>query len=110
MSVINKEYKNINLRDFRHNFTQLKDALANGEIYQVIEKGNALGFFVPANYGVEVKEIQTDKSELFINLLRSIRESVELNDDAKELSKTYGNDYKKIYHKLLDKKYSKKGK
>jgi hypothetical protein len=109
MQSINKEYKKINLRDFRHNFTQLKDSLADGEIYQVVEKGNSLGFFIPSAYNVEVKNAEEDKTNEFVKYFLSVRGSFSLNDEAKELAKVYGNDYKKIYHKLLEKKYSKKG-
>lgn len=39
MFNMSKNYKKINLRDFRHKFTQLKDSFTSGEIYDVFENG-----------------------------------------------------------------------
>jgi antitoxin (DNA-binding transcriptional repressor) of toxin-antitoxin stability system len=43
----NKDYTKINLRDFRHNLTQVKDSLSSGEMFEVLEKGSPIGYFIP---------------------------------------------------------------
>ncbi len=100
-----KDYKKINLRDFRHNLTQLKDSLADGQVYEVIEKGNPIGYFVPSQYDIKLKEKlkkpQSDKT--LFEILEPMRGKFELKDEIKHFT-----DYKKAYHYLLDKKYNKK--
>lgn len=98
---MNKDYKKINLRDFRHKFTQLKDSIASGQIYEVIEKGNSLGYFVPKNYEVIVKNKAQDNIN-YGELLRSIKGSFERKDEVKHIK-----DIKEAYHHLLDIKYKK---
>lgn len=61
-----KEYTKINLRDFRHNLTQLKDSIEAGMIYQITEKGSPLAYFIPVQYDIDVK---TSKKGLHRKLL-----------------------------------------
>lgn len=103
----NLEYNKINLRDFRHNLTQLKDSLADGVAYEVIEKGNSLGYFIPAQYEIKVKEKKSDtlSRKEFLRVLEKLQGSVELKDEVKHFE-----NMKDAYHFLLDKKYNKGGK
>jgi hypothetical protein len=44
------------LRKFRHNLTQLKDSLANGQAYKVIEREQPLAYFIPVDYKVTLEK------------------------------------------------------
>jgi antitoxin (DNA-binding transcriptional repressor) of toxin-antitoxin stability system len=96
----NKDYKKINLRNFRHNLTQVKDSLSSGEMYEVLEKGNPVGYFIPAHFDIAVsKKKSTSKQELKKAIL-SLSKGIEFKDEVKECK-----DYKEAYRKLLEKKY-----
>lgn len=101
----NKDYKKINLRDFRHGFTQLKDSISAGQIYQVEEKSKVLGYFVPAKYEFEVKRKSLNKEELeeYRNCVRRLSGAFKLK---RELQK--GEDYMDIYREELERKYLRK--
>ncbi len=100
----NLEYKKINLRDFRHNFTQLKDSFSNGQIYEVIEKGSSIGYFVPSDYEIVATKKKKVTNEDFKNLIREIGDlNIALN--TKDQSRT---DYMNIYREALERKYLKK--
>jgi hypothetical protein len=96
----NTNYKKINLRNFRHNLTQLKDSFAAGQIYEVEEKGDLLGYFVPKGYTFILKKEVFDSNESERDFVKSLRGKFELKEPT--------DDYKKLYHKLLVKKYLKK--
>lgn len=102
LNMKNREYTKINLRDFRHNLTQLKDSLASGEVYEVVEKGNPLGYFVPFQYDIKLKEkIHKPKEE------KSLHEILESMPGKFELNEELPNDpyYEKTYRKQLMKRY-----
>ena len=98
-----KEYKKINLRDFRHNLTQLKDSLNAGQIYEVIDRGETLAYFIPPKYEVKIVKKKDRKQEEFKKIFLDVMGTIELKDEIKGET-----DYKKAYHKLLDKKYKHK--
>ena len=94
------KYTKINLRDFRHNLTQLKDSLASGEVFEVTEKGNPLAYFIPSKYSVEItNENEVLTQEGFIQALNSPIGHFDLPKDG---------NYKNEYRRLLEKKYMKK--
>ncbi len=95
-----KNYTKINLRDFRHNLTKLKDSIEAGEIFQVVEKGNPLAYFVSAKY-----EIQIEKSERGLTQ-EDFKEA--LKSPTGDLKFLQDKSYEKEYRKLLEKKYLKK--
>lgn len=97
-----KDYKKINLRDFRHNLTQLKDSLNTGQVYEVIDRGRTLAYFIPSTYQVKLKKKDKQQGE-FKKALIDVMGTIDLKDEVKEEK-----DYKKAYHTLLDKKYSPK--
>lgn len=97
---MDKDYTKINLRDFRHNLTQLKDAMEAGFVYEVMKKGKTFGYFVPAKYEIEIKEKKKIDREAFQRAL----------EDAIGCAKEEGDenfDYKKEYMKLLEEEYLK---
>jgi len=99
-----KDYKKINLRDFRHKLTQLKDSLAAGEVYQVTEKGVPLAYVIPSKYKVSItKQKEEKKEEDLYDLLIKIKGKGQFKDEVKDET-----DYKVAYRKLLEKKYLKK--
>ncbi len=101
----NKEYQKINLRDFRHGLTQLKDALASGQVYEVVEKGNSIAYFIPAQYDITIerKEGEKEREESIGDIAEKLFATVELKEEIP-------NDpyYKKLYMRELRKKYLKK--
>lgn len=99
---MNKDYTKIKLRDFRKNLTQLKDSLAAGEIYEVVERGRPLGYFVSTDYEIKKKKTASMNKTLY-DLLKNT-EPIELKDEIKHV----GSDYMKGYRILLEKKYLKK--
>lgn len=96
----NKEYKKINLRNFRHNLTQVKDSLASGEMYEVLEKGSAIGYFIPAQFDIKITKKKNIPQEEFRNAVLGLAEGIEFKDEVKDCK-----DYKEAYRKLLEKKY-----
>ncbi|HKM20309.1 MAG TPA: hypothetical protein VJY47_03795 [Candidatus Dojkabacteria bacterium] len=93
----NKEYTKINLRDFRHNLTQLKDSLQAGMIYEVTEKGSPLAYFIPTQYDIQVKESKKGLSqESFIKALNMKGGNFNIPKDG---------NYKKEYRRLLEEEY-----
>ena len=100
---MNKEYKKINLREFRHNLTQLKDSLNAGQIYEVIDRGDVLAYFIPARYKVKLTEKQKLGSEDFESIFKAAIGCAELKDEIKGEK-----DYMEGYRKLLEKKYLKR--
>lgn len=97
-----KDYKKINLRDFRHNLTQLKDSLNTGQVYEVMDRGQTLAYFIPSTYQVKLKKKNKQRGE-FKKALLDIMGTIDLKDEVKGEK-----DFKEAYHTLLDKKYSSK--
>lgn len=92
-----KEYTKINLREFRHNLTQLKDSLLAGEIYEITERGSSLAYFIPIQYDIKIKNGEKELTqETFIKALKNRTGDFNLPKDG---------NYKKEYRRLLDKKY-----
>jgi antitoxin (DNA-binding transcriptional repressor) of toxin-antitoxin stability system len=98
----NKDYKKINLRNFRHNLTQVKDSLASGEMYEVLEKGSPIGYFIPAHFDVKVSKKKKYTQEDYQRALLGLIGCTEYKDEVKDAK-----NYKEAYHRLLDKKYGK---
>ena len=94
------EYKKINLRKFRHNLTQLKDSLASGQAYEVVERGQPLAYFIPADYEVIVEKKNSKKNVR--KILKDAIGCVEMSEDQK---KTF--DYQKEYRKAMEEKHLK---
>ncbi len=95
----NREYTKINLRDFRHNLTQLKDSLQAGVVYEVYERG--IPYFICASkeYEVILKHKKEKTVDDFENMLS-------MPTERKSLPKNL--DVDKEYGKLLDKKYKRR--
>lgn len=98
----NKDFTKINLRDFRYNLSQLKDALAKGEVFQVIERGNPIAYFISAKYEIELKNKKISQ-EVYKKLLNEIKGRFELKDEIKGFKNPMEG-----YRFLLRKKYLKK--
>lgn len=96
----NIDYTKINLRDFRHNLTQLKDSLASGEMYEVLEKGSPLGYFIPAQFDIKVKRKKDISQKKFREAILGLAEGIEFKDEVKDCK-----DYEEAYRRLLEKKY-----
>lgn len=94
INMKNKEYTKINLRDFRHNLTQLKDSLV--EIY---EKGTLIGYYIPEEYTVQIKRKQNKLTQ------ESFKKALNLPVGTSKLSNDV--DYKEEYRRLLEEKYLK---
>lgn len=97
-----KDYTKINLRNFRHNLTHLKDAIDSGVVFEVVKKGETFGYFVPAKYEIEIKEKKEE---------RDVEGFQKAFKEALGCAKQEGDenfDYKKEYMKLLEKKYLKR--
>jgi antitoxin (DNA-binding transcriptional repressor) of toxin-antitoxin stability system len=94
------KYKEINLRKFRHNLTQLKDSLASGQAYRVIERGKPLAYFIPVEYKVvlEKKNRKKDVKKILNDAVGCVKMS-----EAKK--KTF--DYEKEYRKAMEEKHLK---
>ncbi len=95
-----KDYTKINLRNFRHNLTQVKDSLASGQMYEVLEKGSPIGYFIPAQFDIKVSKKKEISQEEFRKIVLRLINSTELRDEVKDCK-----DYDKAYGKLLEKKY-----
>jgi antitoxin (DNA-binding transcriptional repressor) of toxin-antitoxin stability system len=94
------EYKKINLRKFRHNLTQLKDSLAAGQAYEVIERGQSLAYFIPSKYEVVVEKKNSKKD--IKKILNNATGCVSMSEAKK---KTF--DHEKEYRKAMEKKHLK---
>ena len=94
------EYKKINLRKFRHNLTQLKDSLASGQAYEVVDRGQPLAYFIPADYDVVVEKKNSKKDVK--KILNDAIGCVKMTDEEKK-----NFDYKKEYRKAMEKKHLK---
>lgn len=102
MFNMKKDYTKIKLRDFRHNLTQLKDSLASGEVYEVVDHGKVLAYFVPPNYEIKAKKKRGLTQEEHSKIIRDAMSSIKLKDEIKDEK-----DYAEAYRKLLIKKYLK---
>jgi antitoxin (DNA-binding transcriptional repressor) of toxin-antitoxin stability system len=94
------EYKKINLRKFRHNLTQLKDSLANGQAYEVVERGQPLAYFIPVDYKVTLEKKNSKKDVK--KILDDTIGCVKMSENKK---KTF--DYEKEYRKAMEEKHLK---
>lgn len=97
-----KEYKKINLRDFRHNLTQLKDSLNAGQIYEVIDRGETLAYFIPPEYEIKLSKDTSLNSAKVENVLENAIGCVKMSEKEKK-----NFDYKKEYGKYLRDRYVK---
>ena len=68
----NTNYKKISLRDFRHNLTQLKDSLAAGQIYEVTDRNNPFGYFIPNGYEFTVTKKQKLNQDDFHKIMKEL--------------------------------------
>jgi len=96
------EYKKINLREFRHNLTQLKDSLNAGQAYEVIDRGKTLAYFIPSKYDVKVKEREDKDQKEYEKAIKDLIGCVKMSEEEKK-----NFDYKKEYRKALEEKYLK---
>jgi len=96
----NKNYTKINLRNFRHNLTRVKDSLTSGQMYEVLEKGSPIGYFIPAQFDIKISKKKEISQEEFRKIVLRLINSTELRDEVKDCK-----DYDKAYRKLLEKKY-----
>lgn len=98
MLTMSNTYEKINLRKFRHEFTQLKDSISAGQVFQVVEKSLVLGYFIPARYQFKILNKSNTKlsRQNLLNLRGIYKEDMPLNNNK---------DYKDHYRKILKKKY-----
>lgn len=96
----NKDYTKINLRNFRHNLTRVKDSLASGQMYEVLEKGSPIGYFIPAQFNIKVSKKKNISQEEWRKIVLSLSGGIEFKDEVKDCK-----DYKEAYRRLLEKKY-----
>jgi antitoxin (DNA-binding transcriptional repressor) of toxin-antitoxin stability system len=92
------EYKEINLRKFRHNLTQLKDSLASGQAYKVIERGQPLAYFIPVEYKVMLEKKNSEK-----DVKKILNDAVGCVKMSGAKKKTF--DYEKEYRKAMEEKH-----
>lgn len=98
---MNIKYKKINLRNFRHNLTQLKDSLSAGQAYEVIDRGKTLAFFIPSEYEIKIEV----KKKPDINYLKVLNDAIGCVHMSEKKKKSF--DYKEEYRKALEKEYLK---
>ena len=98
--LLNMKYKKINLRNFRHNLTQLKDSLEAGQAYEVLERGKPLAYFIPAKYKIEVKKKRTDK-----DVKKILEEAIGCVKMTEEEKRNFDPDA--IYRKAMEEKHLK---
>ncbi|MCK9368877.1 hypothetical protein M0R04_02765 [Candidatus Dojkabacteria bacterium] len=98
----NKDYTKIKLRDFRKNLTQLKDGLAFGVKYEVLERGKSIGYFIPSQYEITLKK-KVISQEDFNKILNEVAGKFEFKKPKKKVKS-----YKDEYLNLLLKKYNPK--
>lgn len=97
-------YRKINLREFRHKFTELKDSINSGQIYQVTERGNILGYFVPNGYDIVRKGKKKISQDEFTKIVSSLKGKLKLRGyENKPIPEDL--DYRSIYRKHLEEKY-----
>lgn len=98
------EYKKIKLRDFRHKFTQLKDSIASGQAYEVLERGEPIGYFIPSQFDIKVKDtkLQNSRRTLIKQNLLEAQGKFRLKKEVENFK-----DIKEAYRYLLRKKYLK---
>jgi antitoxin (DNA-binding transcriptional repressor) of toxin-antitoxin stability system len=99
-----EDYTKINLREFRQNLSQVKDSLASGQAYELMERGVSLGYLVPVK-GFKITEEKKKKmtQEEWVEFVHSLIGCAELKDEIKDVD-----DYMEGYRILLEKKYLKK--
>ena len=96
INMKNKEYTKINLRDFRHNLTQLKDSIEAGMIYEVYDRGIPTFICTSKNYEIIPKLQKQKTADDFEKMLSMPTDEINLPEDL---------DVDKEYGKLLDEKY-----
>lgn len=99
--LLNMEYKKINLRNLRHNLTQVKDSLKAGQAYEVFERGKSIGYLIPADYKIKVQKEKTNK-EKYQMALEDLIGAARLSEEER---KNFDPDA--IYRKAMEDKYIK---
>ena len=94
----NKEYTKINLRDFRHNLTQLKDSLV-----RIYEKGIPIGCYIPEQYEVKIESKQEIRRE-------QMRKALQLPLGHLATQKHKNIDANEEFKKIMIEKYKKRNK
>lgn len=94
MKKNNIEYKKINLREFRHNLTQLKDSPI-----AIYERGIHIGYYIPKQYDIEVVTGQEKKRE-------GLKEALKLPLGHLKSQKNKNIDVNKEFKKLMIEKHS----
>lgn len=94
------DYTKINLRKFRHEFTQLKDSLNSGNVYEIVDRGKPLAYLIPSEYNVKLKRKNIKGKEDFPGIVNN------LFGCAKSVGSPTKLDYKKEYLKRLKRKYN----
>jgi len=92
------KYTKINLRDFRHNLTQLKDSMVEGEVYRVYEKGTPLAYIIPEGYDIDLNTEQEKRVKAFKESLSMPTGRVNRPKDFdadREIEKIFQERYKK---------------
>lgn len=92
----NKEYTKINLRDFRHNLTQLKDSIEAGIIYEVYDRGIPSFICASTEHLLSIKQKKEKSAKDFERMLSMPTEKIELPTEL---------DVDKEYGKLLNERY-----
>ncbi len=90
----NKKYTKINLRDFRHNLTQLKDSIEAGVIYEVHDRGVPAFICISKEHLITKEEGKSAKD--FEKMLSMPTDKINLPINL---------DVDKEYGKLLEKKH-----
>ncbi len=96
------EYKKINLRNFRHNLTQLKDSLNAGQAYEVIDRGRTFAYFIPSEYQISITNKDDKLQEEYREKISSLFGCVKMSEKKKK-----NFDYDKEYRKAMEKKHLK---
>lgn len=96
---MNTQYKKINLRNFRHNLTQLKDSLNAGQAYEVIDRGKTLAYFIPSDYEVKIQKKKKSNEDIE----KILKEAIGCVPMSEKKKKSF--DYDKEYRKTLEKKH-----
>jgi antitoxin (DNA-binding transcriptional repressor) of toxin-antitoxin stability system len=103
LNMNNKDYTKVNLREFRHNLSQLKDSLSYGQMYEVTEKGKSIAYFIPSEYEVKVvKKKSKNSTEEFFKAVKELQDSI---PDSLKKKLVTDEDFERSYSEEMERKH-----
>ena len=102
---MNADFVKMEFGDFEKKLSKPESLFSNGKAYEVLKKGETLGYFVPAQYEISLTKKRKHLSQRgYKRVLQDAIGSIELKDEIRHV----GSDYMKGYRILLEKKYLRK--